>query len=267
MALLFLVRHGQASFGSADYDRLSELGRQQSRWLGEHFAGRGLQFRRVVAGSLRRQQSTAEEILAAMQPRWRPGAGDPGAAGAAGASADVQAQGDTAGRSRVSGSATGMTTTIDTHAGLNEYSGEALYAAHTKGRDPLTHQQGDYRDYWRTLKAAMHAWAADELTGVPETWSAFGARTHAALTFACQGLGRDDNVLVVSSGGAISRAVIDIIGSPGATAVEFNLQFRNTGVCELIVGGDAAQPHFRLVTFNTLPHLEHPERRASITFA
>lgn len=240
MALLFLVRHGQASFGSADYDRLSELGRQQSRWLGEHFAGRGLQFRRVVAGSLRRQQSTAEEILAAMQPGWRPG---------------------------VSGSATGMTTTIDTHAGLNEYSGEALYAAHTKGRDPLTHQQGDYRDYWRTLKAAMHAWAADALTGVPETWSEFGARTHAALTFACQGLGRDDNVLVVSSGGAISRAVIDIIGSPGATAVEFNLQFRNTGVCELIVGGDAARPHFRLVTFNTLPHLEHPERRASITFA
>ncbi len=236
MARLFLVRHGQASFGSTDYDRLSELGRQQSRWLGEYFAGRGLQFKRVVAGSLRRQQSTAEEILAAMQ--------------------DMKGH-----------SGAGMAPAIDAHAGLNEYNGEALYAAHTKGRDSLTHQQRDYRDYWRTLKAAMHAWAADELTGVPETWSGFGARTRAALTFACQDLGRDDNVLIVSSGGAISRALIDIIGSPGATAVEFNLQFRNTGVCELIVGGDGVQPHFRLVTFNTLPHLEHPERRASITFA
>ena len=232
MALLFLVRHGQASFGSADYDRLSDLGRQQSRWLGEYFAERGVQLKRVVAGSLRRQQSTAAEILAAMQ---------------------------------------GVTPTIDTHAGLNEYNGEALYAAHTKGRDPLAHQQGDYRDYWRTLKAAMHAWAADELTGVPETWADFGARTRAALAVACAGLGREDNVLVVSSGGAISRALIDIIGSPGATAVEFNLQFRNTGVCELIVGSDAARPHvlphFRLVTFNSLPHLEQPARRASITFA
>lgn len=229
MALLFLVRHGQASFGSADYDRLSDLGRQQSRWLGEHFAERGLQFKRAVAGSLQRQQSTAAEILGAMQSAHAPGA--PPA--------------------------------IDTHAGLNEYNGEALYAAHTDGRSPLAHQQGDYRDYWRTLKAAMHAWAADELTGAPETWSQFGARTRAALAFACAGLGREDNVLVVSSGGAISRALIDIIGSPGATAVEFNLQFRNTGVCELIVGSDTT----RLVTFNTLPHLERADRRASITFA
>ena len=227
MALLFLVRHGQASFGSADYDRLSDLGRQQSRWLGEHFAERGIQFKRTVAGSLKRQQSTAEEILAGM--------GVPASASGA----------------------------IDTHAGLNEYNGEALYAAHTQGRNPLAHQQDNYRDYWRTLKAAMHAWAADELTGVPETWSEFGARTRAALAHTCAGLARDDAVLAVSSGGAISRAIIDIIGSPGATAVEFNLQFRNTGVCELIVGSDAT----RLVTFNALPHLERTGRRASITFA
>ena len=44
MALIELVRHAQASFGSAHYDRLSELGRQQSRWLGAYFAARGLVF-------------------------------------------------------------------------------------------------------------------------------------------------------------------------------------------------------------------------------
>ena len=38
MAELYLVRHGQASFGAADYDRLSERGEQQSVWLGEYFA-------------------------------------------------------------------------------------------------------------------------------------------------------------------------------------------------------------------------------------
>ena len=70
-------------------------------------------------------------------------------------------------------------------------------------------------------------------------------------------------ILIVSSGGAISRAVVDIINTPGATAIEFNLQFRNTGVCGLIVGSDAT----RLLSFNTLPHLDRADRRESITFA
>jgi broad specificity phosphatase PhoE len=227
MAVLFLVRHGQASFGTADYDRLSDLGRQQSRWLGEYFAARGIRFKRAVAGSLQRQQHTAQEILAGMNV---PPATTPA---------------------------------IESHDGLNEYNGEALYAAHTQGRDPVAHQQSDYREYWRTLKAAMHAWAVDDLAGAPETWSEFGTRTRTALAFACAGAGRDDAVLAVSSGGAISRAVVDIIGSPGATAVEFNLQFRNTGVCELIAGSGS----MRLVTFNTLPHLERPDRQAAITHA
>ena len=227
--MLLLVRHGQASFGTADYDRLSALGRQQARWLGDYFAERGLNFNRVVAGTLKRQQDTASEILAAMH-------------GAAAGAAHPP---------------------IETHAGLDEYDGAALYHAHTGGRDVLEHQKSDYRDYWRTLKTAMHAWAAGTLTGTPETWAEFGARTRAALAHACAGAGRDDAILVVSSGGAISRAVIDIINAPGATAIEFNLQFRNTGVCELIAGSGAT----RLLSFNTLPHLDRADRRASITFA
>lgn len=227
MALIFLVRHGQASFGSADYDRLSDLGRQQSRWLGEYFAGRNLKFTRVVAGTLRRQRETAFELLGTMN------AGVP----------------------------------IDTHAGLDEYHGEALYAAHTGGRNPLEHQRGDYRDYWRTMKAAMHAWAAGELAGVPETWAQFGMRTRAALTMAAAGLKRDECALAVSSGGAISRTLVDILGSPGAIGVEFNLQFRNAGFCELIVAGDGPNQEFRLVAFNAIPHLDTPERRGAITFA
>jgi broad specificity phosphatase PhoE len=62
MAELILVRHGQASFGADDYDRLSELGWQQSRWLGEYFAERGARFDRVVRGSLRRHAETLAGI-------------------------------------------------------------------------------------------------------------------------------------------------------------------------------------------------------------
>lgn len=63
MGELFLVRHAQASFGSDDYDRLSELGWGQSRWLGDWFRETGVTFDRVVTGSLRRQKETAEGVL------------------------------------------------------------------------------------------------------------------------------------------------------------------------------------------------------------
>lgn len=59
---LWLIRHGQAAFATDDYDRLTELGWQQSRWLGEHLHTMGVGFDRVAAGRLRRQQETAEAI-------------------------------------------------------------------------------------------------------------------------------------------------------------------------------------------------------------
>ena len=66
MAELVLVRHGQASFGADDYDKLSELGWRQSRWLGEHFAERGAAFDAVIRGSLRRHAETLAGIAEGM---------------------------------------------------------------------------------------------------------------------------------------------------------------------------------------------------------
>ncbi len=62
MAELILVRHGQASFGADDYDKLSELGWRQSRWLGEYFKERGVAFDLHVRGSLRRHAETLAGI-------------------------------------------------------------------------------------------------------------------------------------------------------------------------------------------------------------
>ena len=59
---LWLVRHGQAAFATDDYDRLTDLGWQQARWLGEHLAHMGTRFDRIAAGTLRRQQETAQAI-------------------------------------------------------------------------------------------------------------------------------------------------------------------------------------------------------------
>jgi peroxiredoxin Q/BCP len=74
----------------------------------------------------------------------------------------------------------------------------------------------------------------------------------------------DDVVLVVSSGGAIGRALADIAGAPARTAIELNLQCRNSGFCELIAGSGGT---LRLLSFNNVPHLESPARRQAITFA
>jgi broad specificity phosphatase PhoE len=62
MSEITLVRHGQANSSATDeagYDRLTELGRDQARWLGEHLAGGGQRFDLVLAGTMRRQADTA----------------------------------------------------------------------------------------------------------------------------------------------------------------------------------------------------------------
>jgi broad specificity phosphatase PhoE len=60
---ILLVRHGQASWGAADYDVLSEVGEQQAVVLGRTLAGTAPDV--VVHGSLKRQRRTAELLAEA----------------------------------------------------------------------------------------------------------------------------------------------------------------------------------------------------------
>jgi len=62
MATLYLVRHGQASFGADDYDQLSSLGQRQCVQLGRYFAARGLVFDAALSGTLKRHQQTVSGI-------------------------------------------------------------------------------------------------------------------------------------------------------------------------------------------------------------
>ncbi|UWP88659.1 histidine phosphatase family protein [Aliiroseovarius crassostreae] len=68
MTQITLIRHGQANNSATDeagYDRLSDLGRQQARWLGEHMRATGQAFDAVFTGTLTRHKQTAEEWGAA----------------------------------------------------------------------------------------------------------------------------------------------------------------------------------------------------------
>src|SRR5215467_9215028 len=62
MSRLFLVRHGQASFLERNYDKLSTRGEQQSRILGEYWAGLNVRFDRVFSGPRVRQRETARIV-------------------------------------------------------------------------------------------------------------------------------------------------------------------------------------------------------------
>ena len=50
MSTLYLIRHGQASYGEADYDRLSPRGIEQARAIGRWAASVGLDERREETG-------------------------------------------------------------------------------------------------------------------------------------------------------------------------------------------------------------------------
>jgi len=60
---IILIRHGQASFGASDYDRLSELGKKQADITGRFFAKAGIHFDAAYSGTLKRQKQTAEIVL------------------------------------------------------------------------------------------------------------------------------------------------------------------------------------------------------------
>ncbi|MDR3481789.1 MAG: histidine phosphatase family protein [Burkholderiaceae bacterium] len=192
MAELYLVRHGQASFGTDDYDRLSTLGEQQSVWLGEYLSERKIDFDHVIIGTQLRHRQTAEGICRGM----------------------------------------GRSPDFALHAGLNEYDFYALYNALIKERPELNQSApGNKQYFYKRLKEALLLWSTDALTGpLPEKWHAFAERINSALGF-IQQCGAQ-KVLVVSSGGPIGMLISQVLGAPANTAIELNLQIRNASLSQ-----------------------------------
>jgi broad specificity phosphatase PhoE len=222
MAELYLVRHGQASFGTDDYDRLSGLGEQQSVWLGEYFAARGIAFDHVATGTLRRHRETADAILRGM----------------------------------------GTSSECESHTGLDEYDFHALFDCLAEEHEGLkVRAKADTRLFYRMLKRALELWAEDRLGGpVPETWTQFQERVAAArIHLQRQPVRR---ILAVSSGGAIAALTQQVLGAPSKTAIALNMQLRNTSFSHYFFNAET----FHLTSFNNIPHLDHPDRLASITY-
>ncbi len=120
MGTLYLVRHGQASFGAANYDQLSELGHKQCVRLGEHLRTRGLQFEAVITGTLQRHHQSYAAIAEGLQ---------------AGAQALHW-------------------------PGLNEYDSQALIATVHPEPLPRPSSPEEYRNHFRILRTGLKRWIA-----------------------------------------------------------------------------------------------------------
>lgn len=68
MTTIYLVRHGQASFGASSYDQLSPNGELQAKLLGQYFSKILKDEPYVVAGSMQRHQQTAQLAMAECFP-------------------------------------------------------------------------------------------------------------------------------------------------------------------------------------------------------
>lgn len=192
MGTLYLVRHGQASFGADDYDQLSDLGRRQAVRLGEYFAERGIHFDGLIAGTLRRHKQTLEGILQGMNRAGEHLAWE----------------------------------------GLNEYDSHAVIATvHPQPLAKPTSPEMA-RHHFRLLRDGLGQWIAGaaQPAGMP-TWQEFVAGVRGALDHV-RANHYGQNVLVVSSGGPIATAVGEVLRTPPETMIELNLRIRNTAVTE-----------------------------------
>ena len=223
MGTLYLVRHGQASFGADDYDQLSPLGLQQAQRLGAHWLAHGQRFDTVLMGTLRRHAQTLDGIAQGL-----PGLPAP-----------------------------------QVLPSLDEYDSLALIRAiHTEPlQKPNTPEL--YRHHFRLLCDAIAQWMAGVISpqGMPG-WEDFSLGVRRVLEQVRRDHA-DQNVLLVSSGGPISTAVGEVLGTAPEVTIALNMRIRNSAVTEFSV----SPKRLMLQTFNTLPHLHAQEHKALITHA
>lgn len=225
MSTLHLVRHGQASFGSGNYDVLSGIGRRQSAALAAHWLASGMRPDRIYAGEMQRQRESARVVIEAYAAAETPLP-----------PAEILPQ-------------------------LNEYSFQPLlraHAEHLRSRDGADTVDGarlmnDKKAFQRFLQAALQRWVAGELcvAGV-ESWPAFKRRCVAGLERVIADNARGRTVAVFSSAGAIGAHVQHVLGLSDAQTLRLKLGMYNCGVTTLLYN----RAEISLSSYNTIAHLE-----------
>lgn len=237
MSVLHLVRHGQASFGSHDYDRLSPRGMQQVERLAAHWRALGDQPTALYSGPLRRQRQTAELIAgdAKLDIIEHPGF------------KEFEASKVLHAYSLASGLA---------DSGAAPLALERYQAPTAAQQDPE-----DLRRFQLGLEAATLAWVRNELHGDFEPWSAFTARVMAALDEVIASAGRGQHLVVCTSAGVIGAAVGHVMGLNAESSIRLSWVLLNASVSSLLFDDRRRS----VLRFNALPHLEQPGYQTLLT--
>lgn len=222
MGELLVARHAQASFGKAEYDELSPLGRRQAGLLGTWLAqNEPAGFDTLACGTMVRQRDTLAAILDAYAAAGRPQA-EPVVI-----------------------------------AGFDEYDHRDVLAAFVRVNPDhaavrASKEAGhDLRTVFDFLREGLGCWARGELDAhVREPWSGFRARVRAAVE-ALDAHSQHGRTLLVTSGGVLAQLAQQALDVPDARALELNLGIRNSALCAFRSGSGG----LRLSEWNHLPHL------------
>ena len=231
MSTIYLVRHGQASFGTDNYDQLSATGREQIRHLGAYFAGLGERIDRIYSGSLRRQTETAEIIAAEFGESAPP---------------------------------------IAIEHAFDEYDSDVILHTFAKSLTPeqLTEAgwpelRTDRRKFQFFLERAARAWVEAQIEAEEMTpWRGFHGRITTAIEGIMRTEGRSKSLIVSTSGGVIGTIVAHVMGLSNHAGIELNWAVHNASITRLIYNADKVS----LSMFNGLPHLDRVETRQLITY-
>ena len=210
MPKIIFVRHGQAQFGQANYDKLSEVGHEQAVALGKALFEQGITIDHWVRGDMVRHAETLKGISQGM-------------------------------RTQVSH----QIVTPD----LNEYDFTGQLNARFVGGKAPAGLHTDRKTHFRALRETLALWQNDKILNPPESWAAFETRLKRAqqTIFGLEG----DTILVVSSGGAISKIVANALSVSHAKQVDLQLQIKNASMSTFIYSRRTGG--FFLNAFNETP--------------
>jgi broad specificity phosphatase PhoE len=218
MGVLMLVRHGQASFGSEDYDVLSSRGVRQSRKVAEALSAYGVAPTSLIHGGMRRQRETAEQMVFGA-PAW-----------------DLPLELDERWRE------------LDHLAVMHAYP-----TITDMERKLLVTGRMELRPFHELYTRATARWASGAYdSDYPESFPEFIGRVRDGIGEAARKAGERRTAVVVTSGGPIAAAcaMLTEVGEEpkllAAAWARFNAVLVNVSVTRVIVGSSGA----RLLTFN-----------------
>ncbi len=235
MSELIFVRHGQASFGTDSYDKLSEQGWEQVKLLADHWQQLGESFHHLYCGDLQRQRETAVALKHLVGEEE----GEP---------------------------------TVD--AALNEYNGDPLVRMYLRDfpqeaqLDPATaFPIKEERLFQRLIEAATLKWIRGELTPREEDagfehWNNFKERVQGAVDQMMTRHTSGRRVLIASSGGVIATSLQRVLQFPDEQVIATNWMLHNSSVTRIKYGNGKMS----LTLFNSLAHLERPGLTHKITY-